>query len=115
MISKIILGILAAIVVFVLYQKLTAVRITGTDARSLVADGAVLVDVRSTGEFSGGHIEGALNIPIQELSGRIGELGDKSGPIVLYCQSGSRSLMAKRLLEKNGFTDVHDMGGMSHW
>ncbi len=115
MISKIILGVLAAIVVFVLYQKLTAVRVSGTDARSLVANGAMLVDVRSTGEFSAGHIEGALNIPIQELSGRVGELGDKSGQIVVYCQSGGRSAMAKRLLEKNGFTDVHDMGGMSRW
>jgi len=115
MISKIILGILAAIVVFVLYQRFTAVRVSGADARALVAGGAMLVDVRSPGEFSGGHIEGALSIPIQELSGRVSELGEKSGQIVVYCQSGGRSAMAKRLLEKNGFTNVHDMGGMSRW
>lgn len=115
MLSKIILVILAIVVVFVLYQRFTAVRISGSDARSLVADGALLVDVRSEGEFSGGHIDGALNIPIQELSGRMSELGDKSGSIVVYCQSGGRSAMAKRLLEKNGFTQVQDMGGIGRW
>jgi phage shock protein E len=115
MISKIILVILAIIVVFVLYQRFTAVRISGSDARSFVAEGAMLVDVRSPGEFSGGHIEGAISIPIQELSGRTDELGDKSSPIVLYCQSGARSAMAKRLLESKGFSEVHDMGSMGSW
>ncbi len=115
MISKIILALLAIVVVFVVYQRFTAVRISGSDAHSLVANGAMLVDVRSAGEFSGGHIDGALNIPIQELSGRMGELGDKSGKIVVYCQSGARSAMAKRLLESNGFTEVHDMGGIGRW
>ena len=115
MISKIILVVLAIIVVFVLYQRFTAVRISGSDARSLVADGAMLVDVRSPGEFSGGHIEGAISIPIQELAARVDELGDQSGPIVLYCQSGARSAMAKRLLESKGFTDIHDMGSMGSW
>ena len=115
MISKLILAALAAVVVFVLYQRFTAVRISGPDARALVADGALLVDVRSGGEFAGGHIEGAVNIPIQELSGRMGELGDKEDQIVVYCQSGGRSAMAKRLLERNGFTKVHDMGGIGRW
>ena len=115
MISKIILVILAIIVVFVLYRRFTAVRISGSDARSLIAEGAMLVDVRSPGEFSGGHIEGAISIPIQELAGRTEELGDTSSPIILYCQSGARSAMAKRLLESKGFTDVHNMGSMGSW
>ena len=115
MFSKIVLVILAAVVIFVLYQRFTAVRVSGSEARQLVAAGAVLVDVRSEGEFSGGHIEGAVNIPIQELSGRIGELGDKSGTVVVYCQSGGRSAMAKRLLETKGFTSVHDLGGIGRW
>lgn len=115
MISKVILIVLAVIVVFVLYQRFTAVRVSGSEARALVADGALLVDVRSPGEFAGGHIEGARSIPIQELSGRMNELGDKTGQIVLYCQSGGRSAMAKRLLESNGFSNVHDMGGIGHW
>jgi rhodanese-related sulfurtransferase len=115
MLSKIILVVLAILVVAVLYMKLTAVRVAGSDARALVADGALLVDVRSTGEYAGGAIEGSINIPIQELAGRMEELGDKNGEIVIYCQSGGRSAMAKRLLESNGFTKVHDMGGIGRW
>jgi len=115
MLSKVILVVLAIIVVVVLYQRFSAVRISGGEARELVADGAALVDVRSPEEFSGGHIDGAINIPVQELSGRMGELGDKTGEVVLYCRSGSRSAMAKRMLEGNGFTNVHDLGGIGRW
>ncbi|KPK50280.1 MAG: hypothetical protein AMJ63_14995 [Myxococcales bacterium SG8_38_1] len=115
MLSKIILAVLAILVVAVLYMKLTAVRVSGSDARSLVADGALLVDVRSEGEHAGGAIEGSINIPIQELAGRMDELGEKNREIVVYCQSGGRSAMAKRLLESNGFTKVHDMGGIGRW
>ena len=43
------------------------------------------------------------------------ELGDKEHEIVVYCQSGGRSAMAKRLLESNGFTKVHDLGGIGRW
>jgi rhodanese-related sulfurtransferase len=115
MISKIILAVVAIIVVFLLYQRFMAVRISGSDARALIADGAILVDVRSAGEFSGGHIEGAINIPIQDLAGRAEDLADKSAQIVLYCQSGARSAMAKRLLQSKGFSQVHDMGSMGSW
>jgi phage shock protein E len=115
MLSKIILAVLAILVVAVLYMKLTAVRVAGSDARALVADGALLVDVRSEGEHAGGAIEGSINIPIQELAQRMDELGDKDGTIVVYCQSGGRSAMAKRLLERNGFTKVHDLGGIGRW
>ena len=50
-----------------------------------------------------------------DLAGRMDELGEKNGEIVVYCQSGGRSAMAKRLLESNGFTKVHDLGGIGHW
>jgi rhodanese-related sulfurtransferase len=115
MLSKIVLAVLAVVVVVVLYLRLSAVRISGSDARALVADGAMLLDVRSPEEFAGGHIDGALSIPIQELSDRLGELGNKNETIVIYCQSGGRSMMAKRLLESKGFTDVHDLGGIGQW
>ena len=80
-----------------------------------VADGAMLLDVRSTEEFARGHIDGAVSIPIQELSNRLDELGDRNETVVIYCQSGGRSMMAKRLLEGKGFTDVHDLGGIGRW
>jgi phage shock protein E len=115
MLSKVILAALAIVVVAVLYLRFSAERITGPEARALVDQGALLVDVRSTEEFGGGHIEGAINIPIQELSDRTDELGDKTGQIVVYCQSGGRSAMAKRLLESRGFDKVSDLGGIGRW
>jgi len=115
MLSKLVLGVLVIIIAVVLYNRFSAVRVSGGDARALVANGATLIDVRSPEEFAGGHIEGALNIPVQQLAGRTDEVGGKDGQIVVYCQSGGRSAMAKRLLESSGFTAVHDMGGIGKW
>ena len=115
MLSKIILAVLAILVVAVLYMKLTSIRVSSSDARVLVENGALLVDVRSEGEYADGGIEGSINIPIQELASRMDELGDKNHEIVVYCQSGGRSAMAKRLLESNGFSKVHDLGSIDRW
>ena len=115
MLSKIILAVLAILVVAVLYMKLTSIRVSSSDARVLVENGALLVDVRSEGEYADGGIEGSINIPIQELASRMDELGDKNHEIVVYCQSGGRSAMAKRLLESNGFSKVHDLGSIGRW
>ena len=87
----------------------------GADARTLVKEGARLVDVRTPDEFSRGHIEGAVNIPVSDIEARVGELGAKQEPIVLYCRSGARSAKAKTLLESKGFTRVVNLGGMSNW
>lgn len=85
------------------------------DARRLVSQGALLVDVRTPEEFSSGHIEGAVNIPLQSLEGRMGELGAKDREIVVYCRSGARSGSARRVLKTAGYTAVHDLGAMSRW
>ena len=114
-VTKIALILLALIVIAILYLRFGAARISGAEARELVQKGALLVDVRSREEFTGGHIDGAINIPIQELNGRLTELGDSSGEIVVYCESGGRSAVAKRLLERNGFEHVHDLGGIRRW
>jgi phage shock protein E len=115
MLWKLVLVILVIIVAAVLYLRFSAVRISGSEARGLVSSGATLLDVRSPEEFEGEHIDGAISIPIQELMGRTDELGDKNDEIVVYCLSGSRSAMAKRMLERSGFTNVHDMGGIGQW
>lgn len=86
------------------------------EARALCDGGAWLVDVRTKDEFSSGHIERALNLPVQEIERRIVELGDdKTRPVVLYCSSGLRSARAKRILVRAGFKDVRDLGAMSRW
>lgn len=71
--------------------------------------GATCVDVRSAAEFSNGNAPGTINIPLQELATRLSEI-PKSAPVVLCCASGTRSGMAKRLLKKNGYQEVHNIG-----
>ena len=88
-------------------------RVSGPQARGLVADGAFLLDVRTPDEFSSGHLEGATNIPVQELATRIAEI-PQGRAIVVYCRSGNRSGRARAMLEGAGHT-VHDLGAMSSW
>lgn len=75
----------------------------------LIQDGAVVVDVRSPGEFQLGFRPGSINIPLGELNSRIKEL-DKQKTIVLCCASGSRSAVALGILKKNGFSSVVNAG-----
>lgn len=78
------------------------------------ADDPVWIDVRSAGEFSGGHIAGAHNISHNEISEKIGGLKlDKNSEILLYCRSGRRASFAKADLEALGFTNVKNLGGFS--
>lgn len=86
--------------------------VTGGRASELVARGAVLLDVRSEFEFFVRHVDGARNIPVDQLAARAGELGARDRPIVVYCVSGRRSAEAARLLDEAGFSSVHDAGSM---
>ncbi len=74
--------------------------------------GALMVDVRSAAEFASGNAPGTINIPLQELGSRLGEI-PKTAPVVVGCASGTRSGMAKMLLKKNGYQDVHNIGAWS--
>lgn len=85
------------------------------DAKGLVQNGALLLDVRTPQEFAAGHIDGAVNIPVQELSGRMDELKDKERPIVVYCRSGARSGQAQSMLQGQGYEAVHNLGAMTRW
>lgn len=75
----------------------------------LKKNGATLVDVRSAAEFARGSAPGTINIPLQELGRRLGEI-PKSAPVVLCCASGTRSGMAKLMLKKNGYPQVFNIG-----
>ena len=79
----------------------------------LKRQGAILVDVRSPGEFQAAHAKGSVNIPLNELSSRLQEI-PKTSPVLVACASGSRSGMAKLLLKKNGYKEVHNMGNWSN-
>ncbi|MBU2602769.1 MAG: rhodanese-like domain-containing protein [Actinobacteria bacterium] len=82
----------------------------------LVADAHVqLIDVRSPGEFSQGHIPKAKLIPLNDLPRRHQEL-KKSGDIILYCLSAARSKRGALLLVELGYENVYNMeGGISRW
>lgn len=68
---------------------------------------ALIVDVRSRGEFQAGHVEGAMNLPLSELSALAPHhLPDKKQSLVLYCQSGMRSGSAQQWLQANGYQSL---------
>lgn len=81
------------------------------DYKELVRNGAIILDVRTPGEFSSGHIKGAINIPVDQLSKNLAKLKDKNKTIITCCASGMRSASAKGILKSNGYTDVHNGGG----
>ena len=81
------------------------------DYAELVKKGAIILDVRSKGEFNGGHIKGAINIPVDSLGSNLGKLKDKKKPIITCCASGMRSASAKGILKSNGYEEVHNGGG----
>ena len=80
-----------------------------TDFASLVRNGAVIVDVRTPGEFKSGHIKGALNIPVDQIRSRTAELKKKGKPVITCCRSGSRSGMARSILQSAGI-ECHNGG-----
>ena len=78
----------------------------------MIKSGAKIVDVRTMEEFEDEHYPNAVCIPVNELQARLGELGDKTTPIVVYCASGSRSGYAARVLAMSGFKKVVNAGGL---
>lgn len=104
------------VLVFALLASCAHPTLSGPAAQALVKDGALLLDVRSSGEFSEGHLPGAVNVPVQELEASLGSLSpDKARPIVVYCRSGVRSARARSRLLQAGFTRVEDLGALSNW
>ncbi|UCC55392.1 MAG: VTT domain-containing protein, partial [Gammaproteobacteria bacterium] len=79
----------------------------------------LVLDVRSPEEFVGeqGHIDGAVNIPVEELQQRMNEIGDYlERPVMIVCRTDRRSAKAALLLTEEGFADVHVVrGGMIKW
>jgi len=92
----------------------TSNRVDGSAARQLVSEGALLVDVRTPMEFHSGHIQGAVNLPLDQLHHRAAEL-PKDKPLIVYCLSGARSARASGVLSTAGLGPVHDLGPISAW
>ncbi len=83
------------------------------DLPALINEGALVIDTRTAGEFSRSHIEGAVNIPHNAITAKIGaHTNDKSKQIIVYCHSGARSGAAKRSLVGTGYTNVVNGGSL---
>jgi len=111
--------LIAIVVAFIVWRMKPAKgvkTISTTDLRGKLADKSTqFVDVRTPGEYKGGHISQFQNIPLDQLPSKIGKL-DPAKETVVICQSGMRSGRAAGILTKAGFKNVTNVrGGMSQW
>jgi phage shock protein E len=88
------------------------------NAKEMIKNGALVIDVREKDEWDGGHLPMAKHLPVGEVAARMKDVeqwagGDKTKPIVVYCASGGRSGRAQAQLANAGFTNVVNGGGYS--
>lgn len=84
--------------------------VTAAEMAGLQREGLALLDVRSTEEFAAGHIQGAINIPLDQLAQRLAELPSKDA-LIVYCRSGRRAGLAAAVLQQAGFKDLYELEG----
>lgn len=78
-------------------------------------DGAVLIDVRTTEEYKEGHIDGSINIPLDQIMTVNNIIKDRETPIFVYCLSGSRSGQVVSYLQQMRYKKAKNIGGISHY
>ena len=89
--------------------------LNGELEKAKTIQGSVILDVRSVSEYKGGHIPKSINIPVDEISKISMQYKDKTTPFFVYCLSGARSAGAVRIMNKMGYENVVDMGGISRY
>ena len=94
-----------------LFKKLLGLG-PAVDYKELIANGAIIIDVRSKGEYLSGHIKNSINIPLDTLQSQLSKI-KKDKPVITCCASGMRSAAAKSALKSAGFTEVYNGGGWS--
>lgn len=102
--------ILASIaLVFTLLKRLG--QISPRTARTHLAQGARVIDVRSQAEYAAGHLRRAVNMPLDQIEAVAPlQLSDRSQVLLLHCQSGMRSAMAAKKLARMGYTQTFNLG-----
>lgn len=99
-----------AVIAFLFVLKRMSL-VSASDAREYLEQGALVVDVRTPGEFQSGRVAEAVNIPLDELQDALPrQVPDKSSVLLLHCLSGTRSGMAKGQVKRMGYTSVHNLG-----
>lgn len=105
--------VIAALVVIVFLLKETS-QISPKDALEYLKKGAVVIDVRSPGEFNAEHLPMAGNIPLEMIESAVPQrVPDKNQVVLLHCQSGMRSAMAMRKLRGMGYTNAFNLGSLA--
>ena len=103
--------LIIAVLVVVVFTIKGAGQISVKDAQSHLKNGALVIDVRSPGEFNAGHLTNAINIPLDEITTAVPQrVKDKSRVLLLHCQSGMRSSMAQKKLISLGYTNAFNLG-----
>ena len=103
------LGVLATVVVL---KRISF--ISPAKATELLKQGALVIDVRNPGEFNSGHVPGALNIPLGDLSSELPRcVPDRNKVLLLHCLSGARSGIARQQLRRMGYLNSFNMGSYS--
>ena len=82
---------------------------TTINYKELVSNGAIIVDVRTSGEFKAGHIPGSKNFPLDNIRTKVADLKKLNKPVITVCRSGARSGMAKGILKSAGI-EVYNGG-----
>jgi len=102
--------IVAAGVAIIFIMKRSG-QISAEEAREHLQNGALVIDVRSRGEFNSGHLARAINMPVDEIEAILpGRVPDKNQVLLLHCQSGMRSGMAKKRLNGIGYPNAFNLG-----
>lgn len=83
-------------------------------AREHLRNGALIIDVRTPGEYAGGHLPNAILLPLDSIAAALPRrVPDKSTVLLLHCQSGMRSGMARRKLRALGYTHAFNLGSLA--
>ncbi|MDI9309642.1 MAG: rhodanese-like domain-containing protein [Limnohabitans sp.] len=80
------------------------------EIKNFIERGAVIIDVRTTGEYASGHIKGSKNIPLDQIQGKVHEIKKLNKPIIACCRSGARSGQATSFLKQNGIECINGGG-----
>ena len=98
-------------------QEATYKKISAEDAKKIIdSEDVIVLDVRTPEEYTEGHIENAVLLPVTDIKDKADEvLTDKDAKILVYCRSGNRSATASKELIEMGYTDVYDFGGIMSW
>jgi len=105
--------VIAAVVLLMVVLRRAGL-ISARAARDYLKNGAKVIDVRTPGEYGAGHLPNVVNLPLDEIEATLPKrVQDKNTVLLLHCQSGMRSGIAKRKLKAQGYTQVFNLGSLA--